>query len=169
MNDSAGPGLLEFATAFPFCRLVYTNTSGTGTLGDTTASGKRSVGLSGTDSEEGFEVDATALTTDATPAICGTFNMETANRVLALRGTVEAYEPATGDSAVFEYVIRATNDSGTVTAHTIVFLNGPDKAAGLAALDVNADESGTNVRVLVTGEGGKTIKWRNTAQAVQHG
>ena len=45
VNDTGGPGLIEFSTAFAFCRLVYTNISGTGTIGTTTAAGKRSLGL----------------------------------------------------------------------------------------------------------------------------
>lgn len=44
INNEAGPNTLELATGFAFCRLVYTNISGTGTLGVTTVAGKRSAG-----------------------------------------------------------------------------------------------------------------------------
>ncbi len=44
VNDEAGPGVIEAATAFGFARLTYTNASGTGTLGVTSVAGKRSAG-----------------------------------------------------------------------------------------------------------------------------
>ncbi len=44
INDEAGPRSLEATTALGFARLIYTNASGTGTLGVTTVCGKRTAG-----------------------------------------------------------------------------------------------------------------------------
>ncbi len=44
VNNNAGPDAIETATSFGFARLTYTNASGTGTLGVTTVTGKRSAG-----------------------------------------------------------------------------------------------------------------------------
>ncbi len=107
-------------------------------------------------------VNPSLATTDATVTDLAVLEMSAApnDTTVAIKGTVQVYETATGDQAVFEFVARAIKASGgALTAKAITFTNGPSKDAGAAAWDLTFDDDGTTFRLRVTGEAAHNLKW----------
>ena len=98
-------------------------------------------------------------TTTATP---GQFSVEVLTHaddtVTMFNFQVQAYEVATGDSALFDVAALVRRDGASATTlKDLVFKNGPFRDQ--AAWDVTVTVGSTTLGVQVTGEAGKTIKW----------
>ena len=108
----------------------------------------------------GFDrvIDAPFQTTTASPQTIATYSTLADERAISVRATVIAREAATDDSA--KYVIEALfnrDGSSVVTSLDATFLYTYEDQA---AWDVSFSISSQHILVRVTGEAGKTIKWR---------
>ena len=116
----------------------------------------------------GTRLTGTADTANATPTTIATYTTTTNNSAYVFKFTVWATEAATGETngAMFEMTGRFHRDnSGTVTEKTLTFVNGPDR--DVAAWDVSANISTSDIQFQVTGEAATDIDWQFEGRAYE--
>lgn len=114
--------------------------------------------------------DVPGQTTDATTLTLLAYTTAVNNRSITMRGVVWGREPSTGERVKDVVEIFVDRDSGgTVTIDQVHHLIPPFRSAGASAWTFGYDVSGSDVRVRVTGEAGKTIEWRTRFEVIEHG
>jgi hypothetical protein len=112
-------------------------------------------------------VDNTVQTTTAAVATAATHTTTTNNRVIKIRTTVFARENATDD--IIQDVIETVANRDNVGAVTVKDNSHVAVYKDQAPWNVTLDVSGSDIRVRVTGEAGKTIEWRAQMEVSEHG